>query len=97
MSDDMTLDEIEGRLDELRAEKEQASEHTAAYGEMFDAVDEVIAHPMTDDEAAGKLQLLKSSLQLVSRDNDPGRGIRWEREQLRKKRWEKRHEEAEGE
>ena len=90
MNDDMTLEEIEDRLDELADEREQADALADSFGEAFDALDDIRQNDLVDGETAAKVLLLKTMLKHVRRcDADPHRGIYHQKDRLRKQRFEK--------
>jgi DNA-binding transcriptional MerR regulator len=97
MSDDMTLEEIEARLDELDDEKEQADELTESFIDATDALDAIRTHPLVGDETAAQVKFLKQMLrQIRQHDVRVHEGIHYERDALRRQRRELKHaEEAE--
>ena len=97
MSHDMTLDEIEARLEELQDEREQADELRESFADARDALDDIRAHPLVDEEGAAKAKLIHDMIRLVGHhDIDPHERIHHEKQWLREKAYKKKYEGAEG-
>ena len=96
-TDDMTLEEIEARLDELRNEKEQADELAESFTDATDALAAISVHPLVDDETAAKISLLRQMLRHIRQfDVRAHEGIHHERDCLSRRARELKHaEEAE--
>jgi hypothetical protein len=96
-ADDMTVEEIEARLDELDDEEEQADELTESFISATDALDAIRTHPLVGDETAAKVSLLKQTVrQIRQHDVRVHESIHYERDALRQQRRELKHaEEAE--
>ena len=92
MSDEISLGEIEARLDELRDEKEQADELSESFTDATDALDAIRTDPLVDDETAAKLSLLKQMLRHIRQfDVHPHERIHHERDSLRRRLRELKH------
>jgi hypothetical protein len=81
---EMDLDDIETRLDELRDEKAAAGTFHELVGETTDNLGEIQASEFVDDETAAKIDLLATMLDwTIHHDVRAGERIRYERERLR--------------
>lgn len=76
------LEEIEGRLDELRTEKRAWKNIQDDLGEAGDLIGEAAGEDLMPDEAAVKLRFLRQQLGMVVHELHVGQGIRYEKEQL---------------
>ena len=96
--DEMDRDDIEARLDELRDEKAAAERFRELVGETADNLAEIQASEFVDDETAAKVDLLETMLNwTIHHDVHAGERIRYEREQLRRRKVElERERELEG-
>ena len=95
MSHDMTLDEIEARLEELQDEREQADELRESFADARDALDDIRAHPLVDEEGAAKAKLIHDMVRLIGQhDIDPHECIHYEKRCLQEQAYKKKAEEA---
>ena len=97
MADDMTLEEIEQRLDELTDEREQAVDLRESFADARDALDEIRKHPLVDEEGegAGKAKLIHDMVRLIGQhDIDPHECIHYEKRCLQEQAYKKKAEEA---
>ena len=85
MSDEISLDEIDARLDELRDEKEQADALSESFNDAVDALDAIRTDALVDGETAAKVTLLKDMLRHIRQfDVHAHESIHHERETLRR-------------
>jgi len=85
--DEMSLEEIEARLDELREKKDRAENLRDLVGETSDNLATIAGHEFVDDELAAKVDFLQTMLDwAVHHDISVEQAIRYEREQLRRRR-----------
>ena len=97
MSDEISLEEIEARLGELRDEKEQADELSESFNDAIEALDAIRTDALVGGETAAKVELLKQMLRQIRRfDVNAHERIHHERDALRRQSRELKHaEEAE--
>jgi len=86
--DEMDLEDVEQRLEDLRKKK-------AALDELHDHVDEarenllaIRDHHLVDDELAAKVDLILAMVDWTMHDVHVGKAISYERDQLRQRKWE---------
>jgi hypothetical protein len=93
-ADDMTLEEIETRMDELDDKKEQADELAESFNDAVGSLDDIHTHPLVDGEAASQVKLLKQMLrQIRQHDVRVREGIHYERDALHQRAAELKHKE----
>jgi chromosome segregation ATPase len=93
-ADDMTLEEVEARMDELDKKKEQADDLAESFNDAADALAAISVHSLTDDEMAAKISMLRHMLrQIRQHDVRVNEGIHHERHALYQRADELRHEE----
>ncbi|HET7325362.1 MAG TPA: hypothetical protein VFJ06_13630 [Halococcus sp.] len=93
-ADDMTLEEVEARMDELDEKKEQADDLAESFNDATDALAAISVHSLTDDEMAAKISMLRHMLrQIRQHDVRVNEGIHHERHALYQRAGELHHEE----
>ncbi|MCU4716885.1 hypothetical protein [Halapricum hydrolyticum] len=93
--DDMTLDEIEARLDELREEKAEARELRERIGDAHSELREIRQHRFVDDDLAVKLGFIDQMLGMATHEDLHAEvRIHHERERLRRRKIELERQEA---
>jgi DNA-binding transcriptional MerR regulator len=94
MSADMSLEEIEARLDELDDEKEQADELSESFIDATDALAAISTHPLVGNETATKISMLRRMLRQIRQfDMREREAIHHERDVLRRQARELKHAE----
>jgi len=95
--DKMDLEDVEDRLDELRAEKDRAEDFRDLVGGTSDNLNDIQASEFVDDEAAAQVRLLRRMLDWIIHHNVLAEErIRYERELLRRRRIELQRQPEEG-
>jgi hypothetical protein len=85
--DEMNVEEVEARLEDLRQRKKEAEDLRELIGDVQDDLRKIASHRLVDDELTAKLELLESMLGWVSHhDLQDEKAIHHEREQLRRRR-----------
>jgi hypothetical protein len=94
MSDDMTLAEIEARLNELDDEEQQAEELAGLLTDATDALAAISTHPLTDSETETKISMLRHMLRQIRQfDMHEREAIHHKRDMLRRQAREMKHAE----
>lgn len=89
-----SLAEIEARLDELDDKEEQATELTESFNDALHALDDIDTHPLVNGETTAQVQLLKHMLREIRQhDIHVHQGVRHERDVLRRRAHELKHDE----
>jgi hypothetical protein len=93
-ADDMTLEEVEARMDELNEKKEQADDLAESFNDAADALAAISVHSLTDDEMAAKISMLRHMLRQIRQHDVRIRGldIQHEHHALRQRAGELRYE-----
>ena len=87
--DELTLEEIDARLEELREKKDRAAAFRDLVGETSDNLTEIADYEFVDGDMAAQIDLLQTMLDWVIHHGvHVEKGIQYEREQLRRRKWE---------
>jgi len=98
MSDveDMTLEEVEERLDELVVEKDAVERLHQRINDITEDIGKVKDHEFVDDDLTAKLSLIQQMFALVTHEDlNADRRIHHEREVLRRRKIELERQEVE--
>ena len=92
MTDAQSIEELDERMAELDRKEERARELRKHYTDAVTALKAISRHDLATDDAAANATLLRMMVSLMHRENDPMRGINYEKDQLRQRRAELKRE-----